>query len=196
MLAAAPDPQATSAHVYTAARPGRAARVIGKGDRVVAEAGGAVRLREVGTADAAALYRWRMEPSARAMFRDAGVVPFARHRALVADYLRPECTDQWFVVEAEGCPVGAIALYRFSADGTEAEWGRFVIAPEHRGRGWGRRALSLLLEYARTLGVRRLRCRVAADNPPADALYRSLGFADDGVERIGERRFRRLIASL
>ncbi len=170
--------------------------MIGTGPRVVAETGGTVCLREVGAADAEALYRWRMEPSARAMFRDTGVVPFARHRAVLADYFRPECTDRWFVVEAAGCPVGAIALYDFSHDGTEAEWGRFVIAPEHRGRGWGRRALRLLLEHARNLGVRRLRCRVAAENPAAESLYRSLGFTDDGVERIGDRRFRRLIATL
>jgi len=170
--------------------------VIGGNACVVAEPGGALRLREVGIADAEELYRWRMEPTARAMFRHVEIVPFATHRALIDDYLRPECTDQWFVIEAAGERVGAIALYNFSSDGTEAEWGRFVIASEHRGQGWGRRALRLLVGHARALGVRRLRCEVLADNPRAEGLYRSLGFADEGDCKLGGRRFLRLVANL
>jgi dTDP-4-amino-4,6-dideoxygalactose transaminase/RimJ/RimL family protein N-acetyltransferase len=170
--------------------------VIGGGVTVVAEPGGALRLREVTAADAEELYRWRMEPTARAMFRNTGIVPFDTHRTLVERYLQPECTDHWFVIEAEGRRVGTIALYSVSADGRKAEWGRFVIAPEHRGQGWGRRALRLLVDHARALGVRRLRCEVAADNPGAEGLYRSLGFADDGAYEVEGRRFLRLTATL
>jgi dTDP-4-amino-4,6-dideoxygalactose transaminase/RimJ/RimL family protein N-acetyltransferase len=170
--------------------------MIGEGARVVFESGAALRLREVEAADAEALYRWRMEPTARAMFRSAEVVPFASHLAFVDAYLRPACGDRWFVIEAEGRAVGAIALYGFSADGTEAEWGRFVIAPEHRGQGWGRRALRLLVDHARDLGVRRLRCEVLAGNSRANGLYRSLGFAEDCAYDLGGRRFLRLVATL
>ncbi len=170
--------------------------MIGEGVRVVTEPGGSLRLSEVGAADAEDLYRWRMEPTARVMFRHADVVPFAVHQAFVDGYLRPDCADHWFVIEAEGRRVGAIALYGFSADRTEAEWGRFVIAPEHRGQGWGRRALRLLIDHARALGVRRLRCEVVAGNPRAEGLYRSLGFADEGAYELGGRRFLRLVANL
>ena len=170
--------------------------MIDRGAREVAEPGGSVRLREVSTADAKELYRWRMEPSARRMFRDAEPIPFARHRAFVDAYLRPDCTDHWLVIEVGGHPAGAIALYNFSVDRTEAEWGRFVIATEYRGQGWGRRALCLLLAHARALGMRRLRCEVAACNPAAEALYRSLGFVDDGAYEAGGRRFRRLVVTL
>ena len=164
--------------------------------RLVAEPGGELRLREVEISDTEELYRWRMEPTARTMFRHVEIVPFATHRALIDDYLRPECTDQWFVIEAAGKRVGAIALYNFSPDRKEAEWGRFVIAPEHRGQGWGRQALRLLVDHARALGVRRLRCEVLAGNPRAEGLYRSLGFADDGACELGGRRFLRLVANL
>jgi RimJ/RimL family protein N-acetyltransferase len=162
----------------------------------VAEPGGELRLREVGIADTEDLYRWRMEPTARAMFRHVDLVPFETHRALIEAYLGPDCNDRWFVIEAAGRRVGAIALYNFSADRREAEWGRFVIVPEHRGQGWGRRALRLLVDHARALGVRRLHCEVLAGNPRAEGLYRSLGFADDGVCEFGGRRFLRLVADL
>jgi RimJ/RimL family protein N-acetyltransferase len=137
-----------------------------------------------------------MEPSTRAMFRRADPIPFAEHRAFVARYLQADCTDHWFVVEVEGRPVGAIALYDFSVDRTAAQWGRFVIAPEHRGNGWGRRALSLLLEHARACGVHRLGCDVLAGNAAAGSLYESLGFVEDGTYDLSGRRFRRLIVIL
>jgi RimJ/RimL family protein N-acetyltransferase len=141
---------------------------------------GEVRLREVTLADAADLYRWRMEPATRGQFRGTGEVPFAAHEAFLARYFAPENTDRWFVIEAEGTAVGAIALYDLAADGRAAEWGRFVIAPEQRGRGWGRRSLALLIDHARALGVRDLHCEVLAGNAVAAGLYARLGFRATG----------------
>jgi RimJ/RimL family protein N-acetyltransferase len=168
--------------------------LIGSGPHEIS--GGEVRLREVTPGDSADLYRWRMEPDARAMFLNTGVVPFEVHQAFLARYFQRDNTDRWFVIEARGEPVGAIALYEVSADGTEAEWGRFVIAPEHRGRGWGRRSLALLIEYARSIGMRRLRCEVLAGNATAARLYQRLGFAETGSYEEGGRRFLRLAARL
>jgi RimJ/RimL family protein N-acetyltransferase len=169
--------------------------MIVEGPREVAEPDGEVGLREIGPGDAERLYAWRMEPTARAMFRHADVVPFGAHRAFLDRYFRPECRDRWFVIEAAGRPIGAIALYDFSADGTEAEWGRFVIAPEARGQGRGRRALELLVAHARELGVRRLRCEVIEGNPAA-ALYRAVGFEDAGVDEQDGRRLLRMVREL
>lgn len=158
--------------------------------------GGEVRLREVTPEDAEALYRWRMDPATRAQFRGADEVPFAAHQAYLARYFHPGNSDRWFVVEAAGEPVGAIALYDLSPDGAEAEWGRFVLSPEHRGRGWGRRSLELLIAHARALGVRRLRCEVLAGNAVAQGLYRRLGFVETGSYEQGGRRFLQLAVRL
>lgn len=168
--------------------------MIRSGPREVA--GGGVRLREVTPGDAADLYRWRMDPGARSMFRNTGVTPFEAHQAFLSRYFQPDNTDRWFVVEVGGEPAGAIALYDLSADGTEAEWGRFVLAPEHRGRGWGRKSLALLIEYARSIGMRRLRCEVLAGNATAAGLYRRLGFAETGSYEQDGRRFLELSAEL
>lgn len=162
------------------------------------EAGdGLVRLREIAPADADELFRWRMDPAARAMFRGTEPVPYGVHLAFLDRYFEPGNDDRWFVIEAAGRPVGAVALYEFAPDGAEAEWGRFVIAPEHRGRGWGRRALVLLLAQARAAGLRRLRCEVLTGNP-AERLYRSLGFVDAGPPSVAAdgRRFLQLAVDL
>ena len=161
--------------------------MIASGPREVSD--GVVRLREVSPGDAADLYRWRMDASARPMFRATGVVPFEAHRTFLDRYFQPGNRDRWFVIEAGGEAVGAVALYGFSEDGREAEWGRFVIAPEHRGRGWGRRSLALLMGYARGIGVRCLRCEVLAGNPAAEGLYRRLGFQETGSFEHDGRRF-------
>jgi RimJ/RimL family protein N-acetyltransferase len=168
--------------------------VIQHGPRTIADS--EIRLREVAPEDAAALYRWRMEPATRGQFRGAAEVPYASHQAYLGRYFEPGNSDRWFVIEAAGEPVGAIALYDLAPGGGEAEWGRFVIAPEHRGRGWGRRSLELLIAHARALGVRRLRCEVLAGNTVAAGLYRRLGFVETGSYEQEGRRFVQLAARL
>jgi RimJ/RimL family protein N-acetyltransferase len=150
---------------------------------------GAVALREVRREDAGDLYRWRMHPLSRFSFHDTDEVPYERHERFLEAYFAPTNRDAWFVIEVDGRPVGTISLYDPSPDGREAEWGRFVVAPEERGRGWGRRALSLLLEYARSARIRGLRCDVLASNEAPRALYRDLGFVETGVVTVRGRDF-------
>lgn len=159
---------------------------------------GSVRLRDVTAADSASLYRWRMDPSSRPMFRSTAPVSLEAHEAFLAGYLSRSTTarDRWLVIEADGSPVGAIALYGFSADGSEAEWGRLVLEPAARGRGYGKRALELLLERARELGVRRLRCEVVSGNVPAERIYEELGFVETDREKVDGRVFRYLARDL
>jgi RimJ/RimL family protein N-acetyltransferase len=164
------------------------------GPRAIAD--GELRLREVTPGDAEDLYRWRMDPGTRAQFRGADEVPFAAHQAYLARYFHPGNTDRWFVVEVGDEPVGTIALYDLSADGAAAEWGRFVVSPQHRGRGWGRRSLELLMDHARAIGVRDLRCEVLAGNAAAEGLYRRLGFTETEAYELGGRRFLKLAVRL
>jgi putative acetyltransferase len=59
-----------------------------------------------------------------------------------------------------------------------------AIAPEWQGRGVGRRMMERLLAWADNWGgVLRIELNVHEDNAPAIALYRSLGFAEEGRHR-------------
>ena len=157
---------------------------------------GVVRLRDVSQADVDLLYVWRMEESSRLMFRHTEVVPIEFHRAIVERHLRGESADRWFIIEAAGKPAGTVSLYNFCEDGRVCEWGRFVIAPEARNLGYGRRALRLLMRYARAAGVERMKCDVLAGNAAALRLYRDLGFTKIEVHDCGGRTFLTMAADL
>jgi ribosomal protein S18 acetylase RimI-like enzyme len=68
--------------------------------------------------------------------------------------------------------------------------------PGLRGRGYARRALSLVIGHARELGVRTLRCEVLEGNDVAAGLYRQAGFLPAGIDESGGRRFLQLTLDL
>jgi RimJ/RimL family protein N-acetyltransferase len=130
------------------------------------------------------------------MFLNTETVPYPDHLAYVRRHFAPGNTDRWFAIEVAGRMVGTIALYDITPDGRHAEWGRFVVAPPYRGRGWGRQALELLIEEARACGIHRLYCEVLAGNERAERLYRGLGFRETGARGHSGRRFLQLEAQL
>lgn len=65
--------------------------------------------------------------------------------------------------------------------GAEGDIQTIAIAPAARGAGHGRRMMRALIAAAAERGVRELFLEVRADNPVAQRLYDSLGFAEIGV---------------
>ncbi|HET8645817.1 MAG TPA: GNAT family N-acetyltransferase [Vicinamibacteria bacterium] len=161
--------------------------MIADGPRELAE--GPFRLREVRPEDSPSLYRWRMQEDARPMFLNTDEVPFATHQSYYERYFQPANTDRWFVIEHEGVPVGSIALYGLSPDGSEYEWGRLVVAREHRGHGAAMAAFRLLLRYGRLIGVRRIRSEVLEANERVTAMHDQLGFRRAERREHDGRRF-------
>ena len=157
---------------------------------------GVVSLRKVSEGDAEVLYRMRMDPHSRSMFRNTSVVPYELHQNFVRDYLQSGSRDCWFVITAGPKTIGTVALYNFENEGRTSEWGRFVISPEARKLGYGKRALRLLMQHARSLGVRTLHCEALATNFVAAKLYRDLGFVQTGLREYAGRSFLELTATL
>ena len=57
------------------------------------------------------------------------------------------------------------------------------IVEEHRGKGIGEALMRAALAQARSRGLARVELTVRADNVRAIALYRKIGFVDEGVKR-------------
>jgi RimJ/RimL family protein N-acetyltransferase len=57
------------------------------------------------------------------------------------------------------------------------------LLPEFRGRGFGLRLIEATLAAARCLGLVRVELSVHADNLPAIALYKRVGFEQEGIKK-------------
>ena len=90
-----------------------------------------------------------------------------------------------FVLTDDGELIGALGLNPTNAPGVLA-LGMWIL-PERRGRGGGRMLAEAAIA-ARPADVHKIELEVFTDNEPAIALYRSLGFEEEGTRRDHYRR--------
>jgi ribosomal protein S18 acetylase RimI-like enzyme len=86
---------------------------------------------------------------------------------------------EYLLGATDGAPVGVVQLrYRWSvwSDAQDCELEDLYVADAARGSGLGRALVEAALERAREHGCRRIQLDVSTENPPAFALYESLGF--------------------
>lgn len=96
-------------------------------------------------------------------------------------------TKVWVrAVYADSVPVGFVMLSDDDEKPRYYLW-RFMIDEHHQGLGYGRQAMELVHDYVRSrpMGDRIYLSYVPADGGP-EHFYKSLGYADTGVERDGE----------
>ena len=97
------------------------------------------------------------------------------------------CEEAWFrAIYAEETPVGFLMLYDDPQRPEYYLW-RFMIAHEHQGKGYGRRAIELLIEHVRTRpkAEELLTSYVPGEGGP-EGFYRGLGFEPTGEVDEGE----------
>ncbi len=82
-------------------------------------------------------------------------------------------------IERPDGELAAVCLAQTAAD--EIEIVTLATSPADRRRGLARHLLQALLSRAGERGAARVLLDVASDNLPAQALYRGLGFEEDGV---------------
>lgn len=78
--------------------------------------------------------------------------------------------------EEENCFVGE-ASYRYD-EGYGEYIVNIIIEHKHRGKGYGREGLRLLMDAAKANGVEKLCDDIAADNPSI-ALFKEMGFSEE-----------------
>ena len=107
----------------------------------------------------------------RACFSD----PYSE--SLWSSYLSNAQRFPIFLFEVERQLVGYAS---FSVITPEAELLRIGVAPEFRGRGYAAMALELVQQQLRRNGIERILLEVREGNVPAQKLYQSLGYINDG----------------
>ncbi len=97
--------------------------------------------------------------------------------ATLGHFARPSdgTRERLWLAEIDGRLIGCIGLIRHSEDEGQIRW--FLVAPELRGRGLGRRLLAEAVYFARDRGYASVFLETVADLTASAHLYRELGFA-------------------
>ncbi len=143
-----------------------------------------ITLRPARPADADEMARWFVDLTDLANWGGPEVrFPLTAQQvaAWIAEAANPMPRLCFTAVDAADRPIGHVEFLRDPAR-KWARLGRFVVAPELRGQGFGRALLGHALAYAfGELDVEHLALVVVQGNERAERLYRAAGFRDEGV---------------
>ncbi len=83
------------------------------------------------------------------------------------------------IFEEDGKPVGfanLMTIYSVWSHGKALYLDDLFIREEHRGKGYGKRALEYIEEFAQSLGCKRIQFHSETTNPSAKEFYRAVGY--------------------
>lgn len=133
-----------------------------------------IELRDLGIGDAGWLIQQHGELYAREEGFDHTFEALVAE--ILADYIRnhdPSCDRAWIATQG-GERLGSIFCVRL--DKTTAKLRLFLIVPQARGLGLGKRLLRTCIDHARDVGYRRMQLWTHESHRAACALYQSHGF--------------------
>jgi RimJ/RimL family protein N-acetyltransferase len=146
--------------------------------------GEVVTLRPVRPEDLPALYEWRIDAETWELSEDAPLVPLTlavyeeRYRRRAEDDVNAE-----FAIDADGELVGRCGMFEFDHLARHATIG-ITIGMPHRGRGYGRDAVRVLLDYGfRVRNLHRVRLDTVSTNEAGRRAYLAAGFVEEGRQR-------------
>ena len=150
---------------------------------------GTVVLRLMEEKDLETILAWRNRDEARVWFKNSDKIAFDAHLAWYRSYLQKE-DDFFFLVEANGLPVGQCGIYDIDLHGGSAEIGRFLVAPEMAGNGFIGRSCAEIIRFGTGfLNLSYLFLEVMEQNTKAIRLYARQGFVEEsrfaGLVRMG-----------
>ena len=102
-------------------------------------------------------------------------------RAALEGLMRKPAFGRIWLICDGALPIGYVILtigYSIEYHGHDAFVDELYLRESHRGRGWGRAALTFVEQVCRELDVRALHLEVERENIAAHAVYRKFGFED------------------
>ena len=147
-----------------------------------------VALRRAEPADAELFVGWRSEPSAGRFLppRRLGVDELRARLAAQPKIVDPELAGNvWFIVEANGRPVGGMSLKDIQREHGVGAIG-YTIGERYRGRGYATaavRALAALVLSPGAADLWRLEAVAAVENIASRRVLEKAGFRCEGIAR-------------
>jgi RimJ/RimL family protein N-acetyltransferase len=129
------------------------------------------------------IWRSRLDPMTWAQTTEAPLVPetLAAYRARYEEITKD--SNAQFAVDVDGVLVGRAGMFDVDDLARSAEVG-LVILEGSRGRGYGRDALRVLVDYGfRSRNLHRVHLQTLASNEMGLRAYRAAGFVEEGRQR-------------
>lgn len=152
---------------------------------------GPIRLRPLELGDLDALVLWRNDPYIREHLVGYRMpVTRSMEQEWLARAMQAGDREAHFAIEtAPGKLIGVASLRAIDWVVRQARFGMMIGDAASRGRGYGRRVLDQILEFAfREINLERVYLEVADFNTPGVRLYKSAGFVQEGILRAHARR--------
>jgi RimJ/RimL family protein N-acetyltransferase len=144
--------------------------------------GDRVTLRAVERDDLDAL--WRSTNDLEVEVLGGGFPPGPRSRAAIEaefDRSHEDTSKIEFAIEADGKVIGFCGLRDIDTTARHCAFGISIFERDYWGRGYGREALELLVEYCfHHRNLNRVWLDVLEDNERARRAYRAVGFVEEG----------------
>ena len=142
-----------------------------------------VVLRPLADGDRDRLLAWRNLPEvARWMYSDHAISAEEHDGWFVGALGDPR--RRYWVIEANGTPVGLANLYDLSPEHGRTSWAYYLADPSTRGQGIGAFVEYWVIEHVfGELGLNKLWCEVLVDNAPVWRLHEGFGFQREALFR-------------
>jgi len=152
---------------------------------------GAVELRLIRQPDLIHTLAWRNRDDARIWFKFSEKLSISQHQGWFEQYDSRD-DDYLFIVEVEGIAVGQASVYDIDRQTKTAEVGRFLVSPDHVGKGYIDQACGALIAFCKEqLQLEYVFLEVFEQNHRAKRIYLHHGFqaetTKDGLTRMGLR---------
>ena len=143
-----------------------------------------IELRNLEPEDLEFLYRW--ENDMQLWSSGTAITPYSRYA--LKKYIESQPEDLYaskqlrlmIVLKKEKVVIGTMDMFDFDPYHSRAGIGMLII-PDYRSKGFGFRALELLIQYAfNFLKLKQLYCNIAEDNENCLALFKKRGFQISG----------------
>jgi UDP-4-amino-4,6-dideoxy-N-acetyl-beta-L-altrosamine N-acetyltransferase len=142
-----------------------------------------VVLRPLAAGDSERLLGWRNLPEiARWMYSDHVISPAEHARWFDAALADPR--RRYWIIEADGRPVGLANLYDLAPEHGRTAWAYYLADPSTRGQGIGAFVEYWMIEHVfGALGLNKLWCEVLIGNEAVWRLHEGFGFQREALFR-------------
>lgn len=136
-------------------------------------------LRELIPADQDRILAWRNSPDVRPFMYTDHVIPADEHARWFAG-IGGDARRAYWIIEANGTPVGLANLYDIDARHRRCAWAYYLADPSVRGMGLGSFVEYWMLQQVfETRGLHKLWCEVLISNEPVWRLHETFGFKQE-----------------